>query len=364
VHEPLRLQDITSTPLTGLTFVSAYAGCGGMDLGFRLAGLAPLWSNEIDPVAAATYRGVLGAHLAEGDIDDVVWPERGAADLVIGGPPCQAFSVAGKMNPDDPRSQDVNRFLDLVDHVRPRGFVMENVKALAVNDRWASVRNHLQLRARQMGYDTSLLVLSAADCGVPQRRERMFLIGIQDGAAPKRIDETSRRTTTRGAFSHLPPYGEPGNDTLCAAVVTPAKRPVLRPSPFEGSLLFNGNGRHLRLDRPAPTLPASMGGNATPIVDRRELETGEEPWVVAYHRRLMRGSKPLKRVPPYVGRITVEEAAQLSSFPLGMRFAGSTSAKFRQIGNAVPPPLAQAVAAAVAEILGAARTDAPISEAA
>src|SRR5437763_1750547 len=119
MYRPLRLEDIASAPRNGLTFASAYAGCGGMDIGFRLAGFTPVWSNELDPVAAATYRAVLGEHLVVGDIDDVAWPDAGSADLVIGGPPCQGFSVAGKMNPDDPRSRHVERFLDLVEHVHP-----------------------------------------------------------------------------------------------------------------------------------------------------------------------------------------------------------------------------------------------------
>jgi DNA (cytosine-5)-methyltransferase 1 len=359
VYRPLRIQHIARAPSNGLTFASAYAGCGGMDIGFRIAGFTPVWSNEIDPTAGETYRGILGDHLVEADIDAVPWPKRGAADLVIGGPPCQGFSVAGKMDPHDPRSQHVDRFFDLVERVRPRAFVMENVKALATNDRWSAVRNYLERRANDMRFDTSLLILSAADFGVPQRRERMFLIGVRQGNAPRRIEPTvERAVTVREAFDRLPAYGSPGNDTLCVADVTPAKRPVLRRSPFEGSLLFNGNGRHLRLAGPAPTLPASMGGNATPIVDQRELETGIAPWVAWYHRRLLRGGQPVKRVPAYLGRITVEEAAQLSGFPLGMTFSGTTSAKFRQIGNAVPPLLALAVARAVAESLVATARDA------
>jgi DNA (cytosine-5)-methyltransferase 1 len=102
----------------------------------------------------------------------------------------------------------------------------------------------------------------------------------------------------------------------------------------------------------APTLPASMGGNATPIIDQHEFETGEESWVVGYHRRLLRGGAPVKRVPGHLRRITVEEAAQLQSFPIGMTWVGTTSAKYRQIGNAVPPRLAFHVASAVADALG------------
>src|SRR4051794_29085149 len=103
-----------------------------MDIGFRFAGFESVWANESDPHAAATYRAILGDHMAEGDIDSVVWPERYSADVVIGGPPCQGFSVAGKMDPADPRSRHVIRFMDIVEHVSPLAFVMENVKALAI----------------------------------------------------------------------------------------------------------------------------------------------------------------------------------------------------------------------------------------
>jgi DNA (cytosine-5)-methyltransferase 1 len=352
MRTPVRLSSIRRTPPNGFTFASSYAGCGGLDIGFRLAGFTPVWSNELDPVAAETYRRVLGDHIVVGDIEAVEWPEPDTVDLVVGGPPCQGFSVAGKMNPTDPRSRHVSCFLDLVEHVQPRMFVMENVKALAASARWVGIRDRLVSRAQSLGYDTSLLVLSAADFRVPQRRERMFLIGCCEGLAPKEIPPTVLiPTTVREALSWLPPYGSPGNDTICTAKVTPARRPILRPSPFQGSLLFNGNGRHLRLDAPAPTLPASMGGNATPIVDQRELDDGTEPWVVGYHRSLLKGHAARARAPRSLRRLTVEEAAQLSTFPLGMKFAGTTSAKFRQIGNAVPPLLALAVATAVLEAL-------------
>src|SRR5262245_59083055 len=90
------------------TAVSLYSGAGGLDLGFAAAGYRPTWANDIDPLAVATYNGVFESHAAEpGDIRDQAIPGLGFADLVIGGPPCQGFSVAGKMNPDDPRSRHV-----------------------------------------------------------------------------------------------------------------------------------------------------------------------------------------------------------------------------------------------------------------
>jgi DNA (cytosine-5)-methyltransferase 1 len=353
VTPPISLADVREAPLNGAKFVSAYSGCGGMDVGFRLAGFEPVWANDVDPFAVDTYNRALGEHAICADINAVEWPGPRAADLVVGGPPCQGFSVAGKMDPYDPRSRHVDRFLDLVAHVSPAGFVMENVKALAVSARWAEVREHLRGRANALGYRTSLIVLHAADFGVAQRRERMFLIGLLDECPPEELPvATPMRTTVREALSQLPPFGSPGNDTRCAAGITPAKRPVLRPSPYQGSLLFNGNGRPLRLDSTAPTLPASMGGNATPILDQHEVDTGEESWIVTYHRRLMSGGRPLKRAPRHLRRISVEEAAQLQSFPLEMPFAGPTGPRYRQVGNAVPPLLAYHVARHIAELLG------------
>lgn len=336
----------------GATFASTYSGCGGLDYGIAAAGFEPVWANDFDPIAVQTHNALLGETAVAGPIDEVPWPSSGSADIVVGGPPCQGFSVAGKMNPSDPRSAHVFRFLDFVAHVEPRAFVMENVKALAVNARWTHIRRGLERRARRLGYRTELFVLNAARYGVPQRRERMFLLGVRDGeppAEPKAIVETP--TTVRQAFEALPPFLAPGNDTACTAGITPAKRPILRPTAHIGSLLFNGNGRPLKLDMPAPTLPASMGGNATPIVDQHELETGEPSWVVEYHRRLRAGRPPARRVPKHLRRITVEEAAALQTFPRGMQWFGTNSARYRQIGNAVPPLLAFHVALELANAL-------------
>ena len=155
---------------------------------------------------------------------------------MIGGPPCQGFSVAGKMDPDDPRSEHVDRFLDLVEHVDPTAFVMENVKALATSARWGAVREPSRSAPGRGGSIPDLASApDAADFGVAQRRERMFLIGLRD--ACHRTGSAQRPACTdrsRGASSALPAYGETGNDTFCTAGITPAKRPVLRPSAVPG----------------------------------------------------------------------------------------------------------------------------------
>ena len=145
--------------------------------------------------------------------------------------------------------------------------------------------------------------------------------------------------------------GQPGNDQTCKAIVTAAKEPVLRQSPFAG-MLFNGQGRPMDMNRPAPTLPASMGGNRTPIVDQKTLETGEKQWVETYHESLMNGGEVATTIPSRLRRITVQEAAAIQSFPKDMPWHGSQSSRYRQIGNAVPPKMAFAVARSVALALG------------
>lgn len=324
-----------------------------MDIGFYQAGFDPIWANDIDAAAVETYNQLFPDHVAHaGDIRRQDLPGHGAADLVIGGPPCQGFSVAGRMDPDDPRSKHVWDFLGMVSRIKPRAFVMENVKNLAVNRRWQALRDSLLVHAEALGYRTHLVLLNASHFGVPQARERMFLIGLQDHRFVAPLPTTtSKPVTVLEALRELPRYGRPGNHSICTARVTPAKQPVLRRSPYAG-MLFNGQGRPLALDRPALTLPASMGGNRTPIIDQELLDgTTDTSWVVNYHAHLWRGGEPVDRVPQRLRRITVEEAAALQTFPKGMRFAGTQSAQYRQIGNAVPPLLAFHVARAVREAL-------------
>jgi DNA (cytosine-5)-methyltransferase 1 len=355
------------------TYVSLYAGAGGLDIGFSLAGFAPIWVSEMDESALkthddaftqlATERPHLSGRVHESVAGDLLavsvdqLPGRGAADLVIGGPPCQGFSVAGKMDPNDVRSEHVFHFLDIVDRVQPKAFVLENVKALYQNKRWQGVRAELLRRAEELGYNTLMTLVNASHFGVPQARERMLIIGVRKdlGAPVAPVPTTADYPpTVREALLQLPRYGTPGNDSLCTAKITIAKVPVLRRSPFAG-MLFNGAGRPLNLDAPANTLAASMGGNKTPIIDQRLLDFRDSSsWVVEYHSELWGsgGASVVQGVPEHLRRLSVEEAAVLQTFPLGMKWSGPTSAKFRQIGNAVPPRLGLAAAEAVKSALG------------
>lgn len=335
-----------------LSAISLYSGAGGLDLGFARAGVDVRWAIDSDSSAVTTYNKNLPPVAVCGDVLSIDPPSDLTPDLVVGGPPCQGFSVIGNMDPGDPRSRHVEHFLDVVEQVDPLGFVMENVKSLGVNPRWDGVRRALIERAEKIGYTTGLFILNAQDYGVPQSRERMFLIGLKD-MTPVRPKPSSEDAppTVREALSTLPEYGQPGNDSFCNARVVPSKEPIMRPSAYNGSLMFNGSGRPQALDSPAKTLPASMGGNATPIIDQDELANGAAPWVVNYHERLSDGKGPLKLAPKRLRRVTVEEAAALQSFPIDWKFAGPRGAQYRQVGNAVPPELATAVANSVAKTI-------------
>ena len=181
-------------------------------------------------------------------------------------------------------------------------------------------------------------------------------MGVQEGLQPIFSFHLSRYKKAAPTLRELlVPLGKPGtknNQGVCNARITLAAKPVLRKSPYAG-MLFNGQGRPLNPDGWANTLPASMGGNRTPILDNNHLYCGADPWVDDYHRHLVLGGKPpiLHEVPSFLRRLTINEAALLQTFPSDFVFCGPDSKRYSQIGNAVPCVLANVVAKCVAASL-------------
>lgn len=339
--------------------ISLFSGAGGMDVGFKAAGFDVVAANEMDKYACETFRANHPeSKLIEGDIDicgEELHSYRGV-DVVFGGPPCQGFSVAGKMNPNDPRSKLIFSFCAIVENVKPKTFVMENVKALGTLSKFEAVRTALISRLQKAGYRITIHILNSKDFGVPQSRERVFFIGVKDRIKP--VYKTSFRKYLKAAPTLrevLIPLGKPGtklNNQICNAKVTLAAKPVLRKSPYAG-MLFNGQGRPLNPDGWASTLPASMGGNRTPIIDDNHLYYGKNSWVEEYHRHLMAGGKPqgMHDTPSYLRRLTINEVALLQTFPEDYIWCGPSSKVYSQIGNAVPCVLAKVVACCVKDTL-------------
>ena len=344
-----------------LTFFSVFSGCGGMDLGFEMAGMRCSRAVDDDANCVSTFNdnfGPIATRMSVTEIDTAFVNSAGKVDLLVGGPPCQGFSLTGKMLLNDDRSKLIFEFARIVRIIRPEAFVMENVKSLATVKKFASARESLLQKFETSGYNVEIKLLRADEYGVPQARERVFFIGFRKNIALKEVDISlfkTKSSTVRETIGHLGDPGTPGNEGECKAKVQPLKKPILRKNGYDGSLLFNGRGRPLRLDGVAKTLPASMGGNATPIVDQNHLRCKNlKPWVEHYHSLLMDGCSPLKeQAPPYLRRITVTEAALLQSFPVDFKFPiHNMHVAYRQIGNAVPPSLAKAVGLYVRARLG------------
>ncbi len=321
-----------------------FAGAGGLSIGLERAGFTVAAAAEWDKDACETYAAAHpAADLIEGDVAAMsfrAW--RGHVEVLAGGPPCQPWSTGGKrLGSGDPRNGWPS-FLRALREIGPRAFLAENVAGLAA----ASRRGHLQALLGELaalGFGVAWAIVNAADYGVPQKRSRLLIVGIRGGQfefpAPRFGPLAARPWRRAGELLGAEPVGAAN-----PATVTFARNPDLRPSPYDGHV-YNGGGRPIDLDRPAPTLLASMGGNKTPWVDVAGVVPG-------YHAHLMAGGAPRAGQVPGARRITVEEAALLQSFPPGLQVAGRRSSRYRQVGNAVPPLLAQAIGTQLRAQLG------------
>lgn len=338
--------------------LSLFTGAGGMDVGLLNAGFNVVAASEMDKHACDTYaKNHPSVELFRGDIAEHIDEVCSFSDIdvVAGGPPCQGFSVAGKMDANDPRSKLVFTFCDVVERVQPAAFIMENVKSLGSLVKFQNVREELVRTMERAGYKVTMHILNAKDFGVPQSRERVFFVGVANGMktlGPAHFEKYRQAAPSlREAIAHLGRAGSFANSQVTKAKITLAAKPVLRKSPYAG-MLFNGQGRPLNPDGWSSTLPASMGGNRTPVIDEEHLYDGKKSWVEEYHAQMMSGSEPVfKEAPKRLRRLTVKEAAILQSFPLDYVFSGPQSKVFSQIGNAVPCDLAFVVASAVRQVL-------------
>lgn len=341
------------------TVLSLFSGAGGMDVGAVNSGLKVIAASELDHHACNTYRkNHPNTEVIEGDIDEHLerlYKYKGV-DIVIGGPPCQGFSVAGKMDASDPRSKLVFTFCDVVTNTQPKAFIMENVKSLGSLEKFRHIREEIFRRMEAAGYTVSMNILNAKDFGVPQSRERVFFIGVKKQFSSVNSISFLRFKTPaislRKAIGHLGRAGSINNPNITKAKITLALNPVLRKSPYAG-MLFNGQGRPLNPDTWSSTLPASMGGNRTPIIDEDHLYDNEPSWVEKYHKGILEGKTKSEYAdaPARLRRLTIDEAAIIQTFPNNYQFTGPQSKIFSQIGNAVPCKLAEVVICAVKDAL-------------
>lgn len=287
-----------------------FAGCGGLSLGFEAAGFLTI-GYEMNPDAAATYNlNLKGDCIIEKLNLDSAYPQ---ADIVIGGPPCQPFSVGGNQNGVNDSRNGFPFFIDAIKKVKPKVFMFENVRGLLYSNKW-----YLEIvieELKNLGYNIDYKLLNAVNFGVPQNRERFFLIGHNSEFSFP--NEENVKVTVGDAISDLmrtiPPESKFLNASQDAYIAKYEKASKCV------------NPRDLYSDRPSRTLTCRNLSGATGDMHRVKLDDGR--------RR----------------RVLVREAARLQSFPDEFQFLGAETSKFNQIGNAVPPLLAYKIALAIKE---------------
>lgn len=329
-----------------LPTLDAFAGAGGLSLGLQAAGLPVTVAAERNADALDTYRRHhCATEILEGDIAGHDFTRyKGSIAVVAGGPPCQPWSTGGKQLGHADGRDGLAHFVRIVSQIRPMAFLMENVPGLAAPGNLEYLRA-LTCDLAELGYQVDYRILDATAYGVPQRRRRLFVVGT----APGRVFDWPEATTGAGTSNLARTAGDVISATSILgdpnpSKVTYAKNPVVRPSPFAG-LLFNGGGRPLNLAAPAPTVLASSGGNRTLWIDTDRI-------LPEYHAHLRAGGAPRSGIVPGARRLTVTEVALLQTFSATMTFAGSRASQYLQVGNAVPPDLAAAMARALTRFLG------------
>ena len=360
--------------------IDLFAGCGGLSLGFEQAGFDIAAAVEIDPIHAAVheynfpYSKTICADIknVSGDqIRNLSGLENRDVDVIFGGAPCQGFSMIGKRALDDPRNQLIKHYLRIVNDIRPKFCVLENVKGLTVGKHVKFLRELIcELQKIQYKVLLPYRVLNAADYGVPQNRERLFLIAArEDQTLPVYPDAMSKKTTIRDAIEDLPDADH--FDSLLtddSANVTWQTRSDYGRR-LRGLVEDDNDFGYRRISREG-CLTASRRTIHTEETQRRFLAApqGEtEP-----HSRFFKLSwegqsntlragtdsarggftspRPIHPVLPRV--ITVREGARVHSYPDWFRFNKTKWHGFREIGNSVPPLLARAVGSEIITALG------------
>jgi len=268
-----------------------------------------VWANELNEEACNTYRHNVGKHIHQGDIWKMMESLPNYADVVIGGFPCQDISVNGKgAGVEGKRSGLYRAMVDVVARTKPRIFVAENVKGLLMKHHSNALKQVLS-DFRALGYEVNYQLYHAADYGVPQTRERVFIVGTMPGIKP-----FSPPNKTHQPDSYLT-----SKDVLDDLMSIDQDESINHVWSFAKVSGEQGN-RRLIADRPGYTIRAECHGN------------------IQWHYSLNR-------------RISMREAARIQSFPDDFIFQSKLRQTERQIGNAVPPVLAWHIASSVAKSL-------------
>ncbi len=377
------------------TFIDLFAGCGGFSVGLQAAGLKSLAEVELDAWACESLSAnFVTSRILHGDIrdfDDATIRAFSGVDVVVGGPPCQGFSVAGptQFGADDPRNELPHWFLHWVGILRPRIAVIENVpniltKSLAGGSIFAGI----QQAFAQLGYATQHRILNAADYGVPQLRRRAFIVATLPGVSfefpnpthkPAEVadvdlfDDIRRQVTVGEALLDLPQIeAGDGTDDIVPYPSTPqnlyqsamrkGSAGVLNHVAMKHTARLIERFRIIRAGQSLKDVPREYGQ-----IEKMTGKVSEKPF--KYNNYRLDPDKPSLAIPasfqslflhPILNRnLTAREAARLMGFPDVFRFMGKRTtmswekhlSQYNQIGNAVCPPVAEAIGRSISAAL-------------
>lgn len=387
-----------------LYMIDLFAGAGGLSEGLSMAGFESLFASEIVPAYARTYQGNHARALMKtADIRDLDPVEimrelglrKGALDLIAGGPPCQGFSInAPVRSTQDRRNHLFKEFLRFVEAFAPRAVLIENVPGLVSFEQGATLHEILKALA-QIGYGADVHILGAAFYGVPQMRWRTIIIGLRGRVVPAyafpepvrhapmhpnftttfdgrllvktpTAETASSFTTVREALSDLPPLASGERGAPVKEYATPPTCDYQRWSRTGSGGVYNHEASKLSAINLERLKYIKPGGNWTDIPEEL-LPTGMKRARKSDHtKRYGRvdpdglGSTILTKCDPHWGAyfhydqeraFTVREAARIQSFPDHFIFTGTMAEQFAQVGNAVPPLLAESVGHSIRNVL-------------
>ena len=309
-----------------MTQASLFCGAGGLDIGFERAGFKTVWANDFNKDACDTFRHWSDATVVCGDIGAISEDSIPDTDIILGGFPCQGFSLSGPRKLDDSRNSLYKHYVRIVEAKRPLAFIGENVKGLLTMG-GGQIIDAIVEAFSNCGYDVHYKLLNAKHYGVPEDRERVIIVGfrkdlgIDDFVYPAPSDTL---VTLREALRDIP---APNEGDVCLA-------------PY--SSRYMSRNRKRGWDEVSYTIPA-MAKQVTLWPGSPDMiKTGKDTWCFGDGK---------------TRRLSWQEAAAIQTFPADMEFCGDLTSVYKQIGNAVPCNLAEAVAIQVRKVLEKALLD-------
>lgn len=389
-------------------FIDLFAGCGGLSEGFYREGYKNLLHLEIDEAACKTlrtrmkYYGYSDTEIEESVMCDDITRDgllkdmdkriHEKVDIIIGGPPCQAFSSVGRaQSPDgmssDPRNYLFENYLQVLNHYKPKMFIFENVKGLLTAKPKGKKIFDIIVREMSKTYnivtDSKKLLLNAADYGVPQIRERVIIIGVRKDitcfsiedvyqSIPKSNSDTDENlpdyVTVGEAISDLPELNPGEGDNVQEIAVKEPSNDYLKKISNDSGIIYNHVARkHNDKDRERYRIlsehknwqlkdlqkvrPDLVHHNPKHFGNRYTVQESDKPGKTVVAHLYKDGNLFIHPDSKQARTFTVREAARIQSFPDDFVFEGSRTDQFKQVGNAVPPLMAEVFAKTIREYL-------------